>query len=163
MKMMLSSSFALGKNYHTVLTDDNPLLIITGLRTYRCGNIKSHWWKYQSCWQALLTRSWCQRSTLAVGHCLSDNIDMPSQHNENLLMPCAAVMMKLTECTKLLFVLFTLFDMCQCPRKKREALIRLVSIISKHIIHSLKKAAAYKYEQWNMWQLWQISGCITEQ
>lgn len=118
MKTMLSSSSALGRNYHTVLTDGNPLLIITGERTYRCGNIKSYWWKFQSRRQALLTLSWCQRSTLAAGHCLSDNIDMPSQHNENLLMPCAAVMIKLTECTELLFVLFMLFNMCQCPRKK---------------------------------------------
>lgn len=36
----------------------------------------------------------------------SDDIDMAAQLNENLLMPCAAVMMELTECAKLLFVLF---------------------------------------------------------
>lgn len=36
----------------------------------------------------------------------NDDIDMAAQLNENLLMPCAAVMMELTECTKLLFVLF---------------------------------------------------------
>lgn len=122
MKTTLSSSPALGRNYHTILTDSNPLLIITGVRTYRCGNMKSYWWKYQSHRQALLTLSWCQRSPLAAGHCLSDNIDMASQHNENLLMPCVAVMMKLTECTELLFVLFRAFDMCQCPRIKGKVL-----------------------------------------
>ena len=53
MKTMLSSSPALGRNYHTVLTDGNPLLIIRGVRTYRCGNMKSYWWKYQSHRQAL--------------------------------------------------------------------------------------------------------------
>lgn len=36
----------------------------------------------------------------------NDDIDMAAQLNENLLMPCAAVMMELTECAKLLFVLF---------------------------------------------------------
>lgn len=35
-----------------------------------------------------------------------DDIDMAPHLNENLLMPCAAVMMELTECAKLLFVLF---------------------------------------------------------
>lgn len=43
---------------------------------------------------------------------------MASQHNENLLMPCAAAAMKLTDCTELLFVLFRSFDMCQCIRMK---------------------------------------------
>lgn len=121
-RMKLSSTPALGRNYHTVLTESTPLLIITGVRTYRCGNMKSYWWKYQSHRQAPLTLSWCQCSTLAAGHCLSDNIDMASQHNENLLMPCAAVMMKLTERTELLFVLFRAFDMCQCPRIKGNVL-----------------------------------------
>lgn len=78
--------------------------------------------KYQSHRQALLTLSGCLHSTLATGHCLSDNIDMASQHNENVLTPCAAVMMKLTEYTKLLFVLFTAFDICQCPRIRGKAL-----------------------------------------
>lgn len=118
----LSSSPTLGRNYHTILTGGNPLLIITGVRTYRCGNMKSYWWKYQSEIQVLLTLSLCQRSTLAAGHCLSDNIDTASQHNENVLMSCAAVMMKLTECTKLLLVLFRVFDMCQCPRIKGKVL-----------------------------------------
>lgn len=121
-KKMLSSSPTLGRNYHTVLTGGNPLLIITGVRTYRCENMKSYWWKYQTERQVLLTPSWCQCSALAAGHCLSDNIDMASQHNENVLMSCAAAMMKLTECTELLFVLFGAFDMCQCPRIKGKAL-----------------------------------------
>lgn len=38
-------------------------------------------------------------------------------------MPCAAVMVKLTECVGLLFDLFGWgggeFDMCQCPRIRR--------------------------------------------
>lgn len=34
------------------------------------------------------------------------DIDMAPQLNENLLMPCVAVMMELTERAKLLFVLF---------------------------------------------------------
>lgn len=118
MKTVLSSSLALGRNYNALLTDGNPLLIITGERTYRCGNMKSYWWKYQSHRQASLTLSWCQHSALAAGHCLSHNIDMASQHNENLLMPCAAAAMKLTDCTELLFVLFRSFDMCQCIRMK---------------------------------------------
>lgn len=59
--------------------------------------------------------SGCQRGTLAAGHCLGDNIDMASQHNENVLMPCAAVMMKLTACTKLLFVLFRLLTCVNVP------------------------------------------------
>ena len=163
MKTILSSSPALGRNYHSVLTDGNPLLIITGVRTYRCGNMKSYWWKYQSHRQMLLTLSWCQCSALAAGHCLSDNIDMASQHNENLLMPCAAVMMELTECAKLLFVLFRAFDMCQCPRIKGKVFIWRASITLKHIINTVKAAAAYKYEQWRMWHLWQIWGFITEQ
>lgn len=53
---------------------------------------------------------------------ISDNIDMASQHNENVLMSCAAVMMKLTECTELLLVLFRAFDMCQCPTVKGKVL-----------------------------------------
>lgn len=122
LKMALSSSPGLGRSYRTVLTHSNPLLIIIGERTYRCGNMKSYWWKYQSHRQALLTLSACQCSTLAAGHSLSDNIDMASQHDENLLMPCAAVMTKLTECAELLFVLFRLFDMCQCPRIKGKVL-----------------------------------------
>lgn len=36
----------------------------------------------------------------------SDDIDVAPQLNENLLMPCAAVMMELTEGAELLFVLF---------------------------------------------------------
>lgn len=89
----------------------------TGVETWSLidGNIKA---TDRRC----LTLSACQRSTLAAGHCLSDNIDMASQHNENLLMPCAAVMMKLTERTELLFVLFRAFDMCQCPRIKGKVL-----------------------------------------
>lgn len=149
-KTMLSSSSALGRNYHTVLTQRDPLLIIIGLRTYRCRNMKSYWWKYQSHRQAPLTLSWCQCSTLASGHCLSDNIDMASQHNENVVMPCAAVMMELTESTKLLFVLFRAFDMCQCPRTKEKVFFWMVSIILKHIINSLKTAVAYTSEHWNM-------------
>lgn len=118
MKTMLSSSTARGRNHPTVLTESNPLLAITGVRTYRCGNMKSYWWKYQSHRRAPLTLSWCQGSTLAAGHCLSDNIDMASQHNENVLMPRAAVMTELTECTTLLFGLFRAFDMCRCPPSK---------------------------------------------
>lgn len=60
----------------------------------------------------------CQRSTLAAGHRVGDNIDMASQHNENLLMPCAAVMMKLTECAKLLFVLFRLLTCVNVPLRR---------------------------------------------
>lgn len=47
-------------------------------------------------------------------------------------MPCAAVMMKLTKCTEVLFVFFRPFDTRQYPREKGVFFIRLVSITSKH-------------------------------
>lgn len=160
---MLSSSSALGRNYHTVLTACNPLLIITGERTYRCGNMKSYWWKYQSFRQELLTLSRCQRSTLAAGHCLSDNIDMASQHNENSLMPLRCCNDEIDWMHwAIICIIQTVWHM-PMSLKKRDGFIWLVSITSKHIIYRVETAVVYKREQWKMWQLWQISGFITEQ
>lgn len=41
----------------------------------------------------------------AAGHHIRANIDRAVHHNEDLLIGCAVVMMLLTKCTHLLFVL----------------------------------------------------------
>lgn len=60
------------------------------------------------------------------------DIDMAPQLNENLLMPCVAVMMELTECAKLLFVLFRgVLTHVSVPEPRGGVFIGLVSITLK--------------------------------
>lgn len=162
MKTVLSSSLALGRNYNALLTDGNPLLIITEERTYRCGNMKSYWWKYQSHRQASLTLSWCQHSALAAGHCLSHNIDM----HLNIMKTywCPVLLQRCNWLTAQSYYLYYSGRLtCVNASEWKEGFIWLVSITLKHTAHSLKTAVVPKPEQWKMWQLWQISGFITEQ